>query len=99
MTPPPPPRPPVERAEAVPTLADFDQPLSPRARKAYTQALKISRSAQWGDSLRAEMGVLAALHLADTDQRRDAAEAIRTACRLYRLTSCQKLLDQYKDAR
>ena len=96
---PPPPRPAPERAEAVPTLADFDQPLSPRARKAYTQALKISRSAQWGDSLRAEMGVLAALHLADTDQRRDAAEAIRTACRLYRLTSCQKLLDQYKDAR
>lgn len=84
-------------AEYVPTLGDFDERLSPRARRAYAQALRISQSAKWGDSLRAEMGVLAALHLADTDQRQEAAQAVRHACALYRVTSCEKLLALYKD--
>ena len=82
---------------SVPTLTDFDQPRSPRAKRAYAQAVKIAGSARWSDSIRAEMGLLAAVHLADTEQRRGAAEAVRNACRRYRLTSCQKLLDQYKD--
>ena len=43
------------------------------------------------------MGVLAALHLADTDQRQEAAQAVRHACALYRVTSCEKLLALYKD--
>ncbi len=84
-------------AERVPTLADFDEPLSARARRGYAEAVAVARSAKYGDSLRAEMGVLAALHLADTDQRAEAATAVRRACGLYRLTSCDRLLAQYKD--
>ena len=42
-----------------------------------TEAVAVARSAKYGDALRAEMGVLAALHLADTDQRAEAATAVR----------------------
>ncbi len=80
-----------------PTLDDFAEPLSARARRAYAAAMAVARSAKYGDSLRAEMGVLASLHLADTDQRAEAATAVRNACGLYRLTSCDRLLAQYKD--
>ena len=84
-------------AEYLPALGDFDQRLSPRARRAYAQAVRISQSAKWGDSLRAEMGVLAALHLGDTGHRQEAAKAVRNACSLYRVPSCEKLLALYKD--
>ncbi|MSR03307.1 MAG: hypothetical protein EXR94_11310 [Gemmatimonadetes bacterium] len=60
--------------------------------------MAVARSAKYGDALRAEMGVLTALHLADTDQRAEAATAVRPTCGLYRLTSCDRLLAQnYKD--
>ncbi len=83
--------------EFIPALSDFDAPLSARARRAYVQAVRVSQSPDYGDSVRAEMGLLAALYLGDTKQKRAALKAVQDACRRYRLPSCSKQLDVYKD--
>ena len=56
---------------------------------AYLQRIDYS-----GD-MRPSADVLAALHLADTDQRAEAATAVRRTGGLYRLTSCDRLLAPY----
>lgn len=66
-----------------------------RSRRGYAEAVAVARSAKDGDALRAGMAVLAALHLADTDQRAEAATAVRRTGGLYRLTSCDRLLAPY----
>ena len=81
----------------IPGLSDFDAPLSARARRAYVQAVRVSHSAAYSDSIRAEMGLLVALYLGDTKQKGAALKAVQEACRRYRLSSCQRQLDVYKD--
>jgi hypothetical protein len=81
-----------------PTLDDFEQPLSERARSAARRAkLLWEARARLPDSVRAEMGYyLGQWHL-DQNDRNAASRYFRRACALSWRPRCGRLLEQFRN--
>jgi hypothetical protein len=81
----------------LPTLDDFADPNSARARQAFLRAKDAFNDRALTNPVRAQMGLYAAQYQLDKKNRSVAAFYIRQACRLSNLGPCAQLLDQVKD--
>src|SRR5262249_21164888 len=90
------PREPPQATIRVPTIADFETPNSPRARRAAAVAARLADDPAVTDTVRAEMLWFAGQHQLDLGHRLEAARAFRRSCRLEQAPRCALMLKQFE---
>ncbi len=83
--------------QALPTLEDFDDPNSQRARDAFNRARLAIRSGRLPRAQAAEMAWLVGVYELSQNRKLAAAEAFRRSCRLDPAPRCRRMLSQLKD--
>jgi serine/threonine-protein kinase len=91
-----PPEAPPAATTRVPTIADFETPNSPRARRAAAVAARLAEDPGVTDTVRAEMLWFVGQHQLDLGHRLEAARAFRRSCRLQEAPRCALMLKQFE---
>ncbi len=81
----------------IPTLGDFDEPRSPRARRAAFTAARLAQDKRVADPVRAEMAWFVGQHWLDLGNKVAAARAFRHSCRLQHADRCGRMLQQLEN--
>ena len=84
-------------AGRLPTLEDFDDPSSERAREAAERARLALKSDRLPRARRAEMAWLVGIYELGQNRRLAAAQAFRRSCRLDPAPRCRSMLGQFQD--